>query len=187
MEIEKQIQEHLTKVKTNLDQIVGNYETQLTYIQTGHTTIKVFHNIIIDYYGTLTPLLQAAVVNSSGANYFTIRPYETAIKKNILVALHKSNLDIVVTEDKTTIHVQFEKLSGEIRLKRVKDLKTVHENFKIQVRNERRNFIQHLKKIPDISRNMIELYEGTIEKIIDRFMEKLESLTVEKQKLLLQI
>lgn len=188
MNNEDTIIKNLKATSQNMSEAVTKFQHQLAFIQTNRPSPSVFHNVMVDYYGVLTPLHQTAIVVQQGGGFFIIKPHNVDLKKNVLSALAKSNLEIDVKEEPTQIRVKFQPLTEDMRRQKVKEVKQTSEQFKITIRNLRRQFKHQLKQGEDaVPKSTVERYQTKIQILTDEAIKKIDLLTLEKNKTLMTI
>ena len=133
-------EEKMTKTLANLD-------GELAAIRAGRANPNVLNKIVVDYYGTPTPIQQVANVSVPEARMIQIQPWEKSMLKVIEKAIQVSDLGINPTNDGTTVRLVFPELTEERRKELVKDVKKKGEAAKVAVRNIRRDGNDMLKKL----------------------------------------
>ncbi len=170
-------EEKMTKTLANLD-------GELAAIRAGRANPNVLNKIVVDYYGTPTPIQQVANVSVPEARMIQIQPWEKSMLKVIEKAIQVSDLGINPTNDGTTVRLVFPELTEERRKELVKDVKKKGEAAKVAVRNIRRDGNDMLKKLKgsEISEDEIKDMEEELQKTTDRFIKEVDKAVEVKSK-----
>lgn len=170
-------EEKMTKTLANLD-------GELAAIRAGRANPNVLNKIVVDYYGTPTPIQQVANVSVPEARMIQIQPWEKSMLKVIEKAIRVSDLGINPTNDGTTVRLVFPELTEERRKELVKDVKKKGEAAKVAVRNIRRDGNDMLKKLKgsEISEDEIKDMEDELQKTTDRFIKEVDKAVEVKSK-----
>ena len=170
-------EEKMTKTLANLD-------GELAAIRAGRANPNVLNKIVVDYYGTPTPIQQVANVSVPEARMIQIQPWEKSMLKVIEKAIQVSDLGINPTNDGTTVRLVFPELTEERRKELVKDVKKKGEAAKVAVRNIRRDGNDMLKKLKgsEISEDEIKDMEDELQKTTDRFIKEVDKAVEAKSK-----
>ena len=170
-------EEKMTKTLANLD-------GELAAIRAGRASPNVLNKIMVDYYGTPTPIQQVANVSVPEARMIQIQPWEKSMLKVIEKAIQVSDLGINPTNDGTTVRLVFPELTEERRKELVKDVKKKGEAAKVAVRNIRRDGNDMLKKLKgsEISEDEIKDMEDELQKTTDRFIKEVDKAVEVKSK-----
>ena len=170
-------EEKMTKTLANLD-------GELAAIRAGRANPNVLNKIVVDYYGTPTPIQQVANVSVPEARMIQIQPWEKSMLKVIEKAIQVSDLGINPTNDGTTVRLVFPELTEERRKELVKDVKKKGEAAKVAVRNNRREGYDMLKKLKgsEISEDEIKDMEDELQKTTDRFIKEVDKAVEVKSK-----
>ena len=170
-------EEKMTKTLANLD-------GELAAIRAGRANPNVLNKIMVDYYGTPTPIQQVANVSVPEARMIQIQPCEKNMVKVIEKAIQTSDLGINPTNDGSTVRLVFPELTEERRKELVKDVKKKGEAAKVAVRNIRRDGNDMLKKLKgsEISEDEIKDMEDELQKTTDRFIKDVDKAVEVKSK-----
>lgn len=169
-----------------LDSLQNDYKR----LRTGRASTSLVDGIRIDYYGTSTPLNQAATLTIPEPRTIMIQPWDGSIIADIEKAILKSELGLTPMNDGKAIRINIPVLTAERRRELVKLVKKMAEETKVAMRNIRRDsneLIKDLKKDKEISED--EQFKGQEEtqKITDDFIKKVDALYSAKEKEILEI
>ena len=158
--------------------------SELATIRAGRANPHVLDRIMVDYYGTPTPIQQVANVSVPEARMIQIQPWEKSMIKVIEKAIQVSDLGINPTNDGSTVRLVFPELTEERRKELAKDVKKKGEAAKVAVRNIRRDGNDVLKKLKgsDVSEDEIKDMEEELQKMTDKYIKDVDKLVDEKTK-----
>lgn len=176
--------ERLQVYEEKMKKTMGNLEGELVTIRAGRANPHVLDKIVVDYYGTPTPIQQVANVSVPEARMIQIQPWDKSMVKAIEKAIQVSELGINPTNDGAMIRLVFPELTEERRKELVKDVKKKGEAAKVAIRNIRRDGNDHLKKLKgsDVSEDEIKDMEDELQKMTDKFVKNVDKAVEEKSK-----
>ena len=176
--------ERLKPFEEKMKKTIGNLDGELSAIRAGRANPNVLNKIVVDYYGTPTPIQQVANVSVPEARMIQIQPWEKKIIKDIEKAILMSDIGINPTNDGTVIRLVFPELTEERRKELVKDVKKKGEASKVAVRNIRRDGNDAFKKLKgtDVSEDEIQDLEDQIQKLTDKYIKEVDAAVDAKSK-----
>lgn len=177
--------ERLKPFEEKMKKTIGNLDGELSAIRAGRANPNVLNKIMVDYYGTPTPIQQVANVSVPEARMIMIQPWEASMVKAIEKAIMTSDIGINPTNDGKCIRLVFPELTEERRKDLAKDVKKKGEAAKVAVRNIRRDANDALKKMGkggDISEDEIKDLEDQVQKLTDKFIAEIDGAIAEKTK-----
>ena len=177
-EVIKKCEEKMTKTCENLDGEFSN-------IRAGRANPNLLNSIMVEYYGTPTPMQQVGNISVPQPRIIQINPWEKSLLKAIEKAILASDLGITPTNDGTSIRLVFPELTEERRKELVKDIKKKGEAAKVAVRNVRRDANDTLKKMEkstDITEDERKEGEEKIQKMTDKYVAKIDKSVENKSK-----
>lgn len=175
----KHYEEHITKFRDNLAQV-----------RAGRANPALVENITFSYYGTETPIKNAATITVPEARLLVIQPWDASQLKEIEKAILASNIGITPSNDGKVIRLPFPELNESTRKDLVKDVKAKGEQAKVAIRNYRRDLLDIIKKAEkdkEISEDEKTSLEEDVQKLVDEFIKKVDEITKDKEKELLTI
>ena len=175
-EVIKKCEEKMTKTCENLD-------GEFTNIRAGRANPNLLNRIMVEYYGTPTPMQQVGNISVPEPRIIQINPWEKSLLKAIEKAILASDLGITPTNDGTSIRLVFPELTEERRKELVKDIKK--KGAKVAVRNVRRDANDTLKKMEkstDITEDERKEGEEKIQKMTDKYVAKIDKSVENKSK-----
>lgn len=176
--------ERLQVYEDKMKKTMSNLEAELAAIRAGRANPNVLNKIMVDYYGSPTPIQQVANISVPEARMIQIQPWEKSMVKVIEKAIQTSDLGINPANDGTTIRLVFPELTEERRKELVKDVKKKGEAAKVAIRNIRRDGNDAFKKLKgsDISEDEIKDMENDLQKMTDKFVKEVEKAVESKSK-----
>ena len=169
--------ERLKPFEEKMKKTIGNLDGELSAIRAGRANPNVLNKIMVDYYGTPTPIQQVANVSVPEARMIQIQPWEKKMVREIEKAIMTSDLGINPTNDGTTVRLLFPELTEDRRKELVKDVKKKGEAAKVAIRNIRRDGIDSVKKLKgsDVS-------EDELQKLTDKYVKEVDKAVEAKSK-----
>lgn len=157
---------------------------ELGTIRAGRANPHVLDKIMVDYYGSPTPIQQVANVSVPEARMIQIQPWEKSMLKTIEKAILTSDLGINPTNDGSTVRLIFPELTEERRKELAKDVKKKGEAAKVAIRNIRRDGNDAFKKLKggEISEDGIKDLEDQLQKMTDKYIKEVDQAVEVKTK-----
>jgi ribosome recycling factor len=178
--MDEKLQVYEGKMTKTLDNLNG----ELATIRAGRANPNVLNKLTVNYYGAPTPIQQVANVSVPEARMIQIQPWEKNMLKEIEKAIQMSDIGINPTNDGSTIRLVFPELTEERRKELAKDVKKKGEGAKVAIRNIRRDGNDAFKKLKgsEISEDSIKDLESELQKLTDKFIEKVDKSVENKSK-----
>ena len=174
------------KMKKSIDSVTANFAA----VRAGRANAAVLDRIMVDYYGTPTPIHQIASISSPDPRTLAIQPWDAAAVKLISNAIQESDLGINPQNDGRVIRLAFPQLTEERRKELVKQIAKYAENGKVAIRNIRRDAVDAFKaqkKNGEITEDDLKIAEKDIQKMTDDMCKELDVLLEKKEKELLAV
>ncbi len=153
-------------------------------VRAGRANAAVLDKIIVDYYGTPTPINQVAAIASPDPRSLTIQPWDGGLLKAIEKAILTSDLGINPQNDGRIIRLGFPQLTEERRKDLVKQVRKYAENGKVAIRNIRRDAMDKFKameKKAEITEDDLKEYEKDLQDITEKRCKQIDTLTEKKE------
>lgn len=171
--------EELQLIIENIEEImqgsITHLDKEFRNIRAGKASPTMLGSVTIDYYGSQTPLSQVAKVGTMDAHTITVQPWEKNLLQDIEKAIMVANLGFNPMNNGESIIINVPALTEERRKELSKQAKSIAENAKISIRNDRREAMHDIKKT-DASEDMIATAEDSVQKLTDTFIEKIDEL-----------
>ncbi len=174
------------EMKSSIDAFSG----ELKNIRTGRVSPDILKTIVVDSYGSKTPLTQLSNVNNLDNMTLNVNVWDASLIKSIEKTILDSNLGVNPQTDGTNILLKFPELSAERRQELVKFISEISEKFKISIRGIRRKFIDEIKKMEKdklISIDESKKYQDEIQKLTDNSIFDIENLSKLKESEILKV
>ncbi|MFO8061383.1 MAG: ribosome recycling factor [bacterium] len=168
-----------------MEKSVDNYKSELTRIRTGKATPSLLDGIVIDYYGTKTPLNQVANISTPEPRLIVVQPWDKTVINDIEKEIQKANIGLTPNNDGNVIRLGVPPLTEERRKEIIKTLKQIAEESRIAVRNIRRDAMDELKTAKnngDIPEDDEKRLEKKIQELTDKHIEEIDKLLEKKEK-----
>ena len=174
------------KMKKSIDTVSADFAS----VRAGRANASVLDRIMVDYYGSPTPIQQIAAISSPDPRALVISPWDGTALKSIEKAIQNSDLGINPQNDGKCIRLTFPQLTEERRKELVKQIHKYAENGKVAVRNIRRDAMEAFKKkekASEITEDDLKQAEKDLQKLTDESCKKLDELLAKKEKELLAV
>jgi ribosome recycling factor len=178
------------KVSDRMQGAVDALKKDFTGIRTGRASMGLLDGIVIDYYGTPTPVQQLASLSIPESRQIAIQPWEQKLIPEIEKAIMKSDLGLMPMNDGRTIRINIPILTEERRKQLVKVVKKRAEEGRVAVRNIRRDGNEELKRLEKdehISEDEVKKEHDDIQKTTDSFIHKIDELLEHKEKEIMEV
>ena len=169
---------------------VEHLKSELNTIRAGRANPQILNKITVDYYGALTPLNQMANITVPEARLLQISLWDSSMIKAVVKAITASDIGITPTDDGKVIRLVFPQLTEERRRDLGKQVKKVGEDYKVTLRNARRDIMDKLKafnKNKQITDDEVATYEKEVQKILDKNISSVDALIKEKENEILEV
>ena len=179
-----------SKFEEKMKKSISVFEENLAEIRAGRANPAILNKIMINYYGTPTPVNQLAGISVPEARMIVIQPWDASILKEIEKEILKSDIGINPNNDGKVIRLTFPELNEERRKEIVKDIRKMAEETKVAIRSIRRDAIDEVKamqKNSEISEDELKVSEDQIQKLTDKYVEEVDKVLEKKEKEVMSI
>lgn len=186
MNFKQELKPYEEKMGKTISVLEGEFNT----IRAGRANPKVLDQITIDYYGVETPINQVANIQVPEARMIVITPWDASSLRDLERAIQMSDLGIPPNNDGKSLRLIFPPLTEERRRDLTRQVSKMGEDAKVAVRNIRREAVDNYKaklKQKEIPEDMYYNMETEIQKLTDRFIEKVDDSVAAKEKELMEI
>ncbi len=173
------------KSREKMDKVVESVKQEIRGIRTGRASAAILEGIRADYYGSQTPLNQLSNINIPQPRLLEIKVWDDNAVSSIEKAIISANLGLTPNTDGNVIRLQIPSLTSERREQLVRRINELVEDFKVEVRNIRRNAnkdIKQLAKAGDISEDQKYRSLDNIQKFTDNHIDKIDKIAKSKEK-----
>ena len=173
----------------NMNESINHLQSELSKIRAGRANTSVLEGILIDYYGTPTPIHNMASLSTPDARTIVIQPWEKQLVSEIINGINSSNLGFVAQDTGEKIIINIPILTEERRRELVRQAKTEIENCKISIRNVRREANDEFKKLnkEGLSDDQLHLAEEKIQVLTNTTVSKVDDIFEVKEKDILTV
>ena len=181
----EQVEMILLDTAERTDKTCSVLASDFASVRAGRANPHILDKILVDYYGTPTPINQVGNLSVADARCLVIAPWDASMLKVIEKQLLQENIGITPSNDGKVIRLVFPQLTEERRKELVKQVKKMAEDAKVAVRNIRRDGMEALKKLKNdkaISEDEHAGAEKELDKHISKEIERIDKLAAEKEK-----
>lgn len=157
------------------------FHEELNTVRTGMANSNMLNGVMVDYYGSPTPLKQIASISVQEGRTLVVKPYDPTSLKDIERACNMSELGLPVQNDGTVIRMSVPQLTGDDRKELCKKVSKIAEEVKIQIRNVRRDGMNDIKKSEELSEDLQKRAEESMQKLTDKFVAEIEKVANAKK------
>jgi ribosome recycling factor len=175
----------LAEAEEKMKKAISVVRSEFGTVRTGRASVSLLDRIMVDYFGTPTPLNQLATVSAPEARLLMIQPWDKSILSNVEKAVLQSDLGLTPSNDGTFIRLPIPQLTEERRRDLVKVVKGLAEEGRVSIRNIRREANETLKaaeKRHEISEDDLYRMEEQVQKLTDRYIKEVDEMLTHKEK-----
>lgn len=179
----------LAEVEELMENATSHLENQLVHIRAGKADIRLVDSVVIEYYGTMTPLSQVSNISTPDAKTIAIQPWEKTLINDIEKAILNANLGFNPDNNGEMIRINIPPLTEERRKQLVKQVKQEGEDAKVSIRNARRDANDHLKKLvkQGLSEDIEKSAVNDVQKLTDKYSAVVDEKVAKKEKEVLTV
>ncbi|MEA3466650.1 MAG: ribosome recycling factor [Thermodesulfobacteriota bacterium] len=182
--------EVIIEMAGKMENSVETFKNELSKVRTGRASISILDGITVDAYGSPMPMNQVATMTIPESRMIAIQPWDPQMVPAIEKAIMKSNLGLAPANDGKVIRLTIPQLTEERRKELVKQVRKVAEEFRVAIRNVRREAIDTLKqqkKDKDISEDDLFKLQDDAQKETDTYVKQIDALTEHKEKEMMEV
>ncbi|WKS94406.1 ribosome recycling factor [Riemerella columbina] len=170
----EELQLILDTAKQEMDAAIKHLEHAFLKIRAGRASTAMVQDVMVEYYGSPTPLNQVANVSIPDAMTIAIQPWDRTAIKDIEKGIIVANLGFAPSNNGDIIILNVPPLTEERRKELAKQAKAESEQTKVTVRNARQEAMKNLKKLEGISEDIIKDTEADVQELTDKYIAKVE-------------
>ena len=178
--------ELLLDVTDKMDKTIENLGKKFATVRAGRANPSSLDGVMVDYYGSMTPLKQLATVSVPEARQLLIKPFDKGALANIEKAILASNLGYTPGNDGETIRIVIPELTEERRKELAKQVKAIAEEAKVSIRNIRHDGLEDVKKL-ELPEDEEKGMEKDIQDLVNEYNKKIDDQLKEKEQELLTV
>lgn len=178
------------EMKSRMQKTVEALKKELVTVRAGRANPALLDKVMVDYYGSLTPLKQLANIATPEPRLLTVQPYDKSALANMEKAILKAELGLTPTNDGNIIRIAIPALTEERRRELVKQVKKYGEESKVVIRNIRRDANDELKKLEkdgEISEDDSRRLQDDVQKETDQYIKQVDDVVANKEKEILEV
>jgi ribosome recycling factor len=179
-----------TQLQKQMDDSLGALRKELSKLRTGRASTALLEHIMVEYYGATTPLNQLATLSAPEPRLLIIQPFDRSAMGEIERAILKSDLGLTPNNDGKVIRIPIPQLTEERRKDLVKHVKRIAEEYRVSVRQHRRDAIEHLKeaeKKKEITADDSKHGHDRVQKVTDDYIGRIEKIVKAKEEEVMEV
>ena len=179
-----QVQDAFDEYEMSLAESIEHLRIDLSAIRAGRANPQLLNKIYVDYYGTMTPLNQMANITVPEARLLQISLWDTSMIKEVVKAINASDIGITPTDDGKVIRLVFPQLTEERRKEMSKQVHKIGEEYKVTLRNARRDILDKIKEFKKnniITEDDVETFGKDVQKILDKNIADIDTIIKNKE------
>ncbi|MCD8204926.1 MAG: ribosome recycling factor [Coprobacillus sp.] len=181
------MEELAIEAKKDMQKAIENLESGLATLRTGKASPAMLQHIQVDYYGTMTPIVQISSITSPEPRQLLIKPYDKNDMRSIISAIASSDLGLNPVSEGALIRITIPPITEDRRKEIVKQARKYGEEAKVYVRNIRRDYMSLAKEDKEISEDLQRNIEDDIQKVTDEVVSEIDKIVADKEKEILTV
>ncbi|HLU86451.1 MAG TPA: ribosome recycling factor [Taishania sp.] len=180
----EELEEIYSELRNSNNKTLTHLENELVKVRAGRATPSMLHGVLVDYYGSPTPIQQVANIGTMDARTITVQPWEKSMLNEIAKGIINSNLGLNPQNNGETILINVPALTEERRRELVKKAKAEGEHAKVGIRNNRKDALDLVKELKNegMSEDLAKDAEAQIQNITDAYVKKVDEQLELKEK-----
>ena len=174
----------IRETKPRMETVIDDVRRKLATVRTGRASVSLLDNIMVDYYGTLTPLNQMASVHAPEPQMLTVQPWDPTQLGNVEKAIRAADLGLNPSNDGKLVRIPIPPLTEERRKQLARQVHDIAEEHRTAIRNIRRDENDKLKRMlkeKAISEDAERAGLEDIQKLTDTYISKIDELSKSKE------
>lgn len=184
------VKDVLRETEDKMKKTTEIFRREMATVKAGRATPALLDKVMVDYYGTPTPINQLANIAVAEARLLTVQPWDKSVLPEIEKAILKSDIGLTPASDGSIIRLAIPPLTEERRKEIVKQIHRKAEEERVAIRNERRgamDMLKELKKAGDISEDEEKRAENDVQKLTDRYVAEIDQILASKEKEIMEV
>lgn len=184
------INDLLRETEGRMNKAIEALEEEFRGLRTGRATPALIERVMVDYYGTPTPLKQLAVISAPEPQLLLVRPYDPGSLGAIEKAILQADLGFNPNNDGRVVRVPIPRLTEERRREMVKQVKRRVEEARVALRNVRRDALNDLREFEEeklISEDELKRAQEDLQKLTDQMIQRVDELGERKEQELMEV
>ncbi len=168
-------------VEEKMQKAIDSLKVELSKVRTGRANPAMVDGVLVEAYGTPTPLNQVAMVSVPEARQLLIKPFDPSLVEAIERGINNSNLGLNPSSDGQQIRLNIPALTEETRRQYAKDVKSIGEDHKVRIRNARQDANNAIKKSTELTDDEKKQTETSVQELTNNFNKEIDSLVKAKE------
>lgn len=171
-------------LKKEMEQTIDSMRKEIAKMRTGRASTALIEGVMVDYYGSRTPLNQLAALSAPESRLLVIQPYDRSVMQAIEKGILQSDLGLTPVNDGKVIRVPIPELTEERRKELVRHVRKVAEEYRVSLRNHRRDANERLKKMQkdkQLPEDEARATQDRVQKMTDEYIDKLDKILKAKE------
>ncbi|GIW40391.1 MAG: ribosome-recycling factor [Candidatus Binatia bacterium] len=184
------VDEVLADMKKEMDQTVASFRKELARTRTGRASPALLEGLTVEYYGTKTPLIQLAGISAPEPRLLVVQPYDKGALGSIEKAILQSDLGLTPVNDGKILRIPIPELTEERRRDLVRHVRRVAEEFRISIRNHRRDAIEMLREMEkekEITEDDFHRAQERVEETTREYIGRIDKMLKAKEEEILEV
>ena len=176
--------------EVKMQKSIEAYKGELDTIRAGRANPNVLSRVMVDYYGTPTPVNQIGTVSCPDARTIVIQPWDSSTLKGIEKSILASDLGVTPANDGKVIRLSFPQLTEDRRKELKKQVSKMGEDAKVAIRNIRRDAMdkaKNMKKNGEMTEDEQKSSEKAVQDLTDKYIKEIDNITAAKEKEIMEI
>ena len=178
--------EIINDLEISLKKVLESLEERFKKINAGRANPSMLDGVMVNYYGSLTPLKSLVTISAPEARQLLIKPFDKSSLSAIEKAIFEADLGFTPNNDGETIRIIIPMLTEDRRKELVKQAKTVSDENKVSIRNQRRDALEMLK-MENLPEDTVKSSEEKIQTLVDKYNKLVDNMLEEKTKDLMSV
>lgn len=179
--------DYLNDTESKMKKALENMERRFSSVRAGRANPAILDKVMVDYYGTSTPLKSLATISIPEARQLMIKPFDKGCLSDIEKGIYEANIGLTPNNNGDVITLNIPALTEETRKEYVKEVKQISEDCKINLRNIRQDANNSLKKNDEFTEDEKESKMDDIQNLINKYNKIVDEKTKDKEKDLLSV
>ena len=180
----------LLQAEEKMEKTIEALKRSFQNIRTGKANPSILNNVLVSYYGVMTPISQVGSVTAPDPHQIVVKPWDKSIIKEIAKAIQAAGLGLNPLCDADLVRIPIAQLTEDVRKDLVKQAKKTAEENIVAIRNIRRDAMEQLKKLEKdslISEDALKDYSDQCQKTTDKYISKIDDLSKQKEQDIMSI
>ena len=184
------IDDIISEKEMEMDEKVFKFKKDLSGLRTGRANPQLLDNVFVEYYGARTPLKQVAAISVPEPRTLEVRIWDANAVNEVESELRKIDFGSSPSRNGATIRINLPPMTEDQRKKMVKIVYSMAEDFRVSVRNLRREMLEKIKKSQkagEITEDDLKKYETEVQKLTDKYIGQIDNAAAGKEKELITV